>query len=54
MIDGTRVKLSHFYVPGILTMSIVVAAYANLVVDRGDARERRAQASPRNPRPARC
>ena len=31
-IDGAHVKLSRFYVPGILAMSIVVAAYANLVV----------------------
>jgi ABC-2 type transport system permease protein len=39
MIDGTRVKLSHFYVPGILAMSIVVAAYANLVVSISALRE---------------
>ena len=32
VIDGQRVKLSHFYVPGILTLSVVVAAYSNLVV----------------------
>jgi ABC-2 type transport system permease protein len=38
-IDGTRVKLSHFYVPGILAMSIVVAAYANLVVSISTLRE---------------
>ncbi len=38
-IDGTRVKLSHFYVPGILAMSIVVAAYANLVVSIAALRE---------------
>jgi ABC-2 type transport system permease protein len=38
-IDGTRVKLSHFYVSGILTVSIVVAAYANLVVSIAALRE---------------
>ena len=38
-IDGARVKLSHFYVPGILAMSIVVAAYANLVVSIAALRE---------------
>jgi ABC-2 type transport system permease protein len=38
-IDGARVKLSHFYVPGILAMSIVVAAYANLVVSISALRE---------------
>ena len=38
-IDGVRVKLSHFYVPGILAMSIVVAAYANLVVSISALRE---------------
>jgi ABC-2 type transport system permease protein len=39
VIDGTRVKLSHFYVPGILAMSIVVAAYANLVISIAALRE---------------
>lgn len=38
-IDGTRVKLSHFYVPGILAVSIVVAAYANLVISIAALRE---------------
>jgi ABC-2 type transport system permease protein len=38
-IDGTRVKLSHFYVPGILAMSIIVAAYSNLVVSIATLRE---------------
>jgi ABC-2 type transport system permease protein len=38
-IDGTRVKLSHFYVPGILAMSVVVAAYANLVISISALRE---------------
>jgi ABC-2 type transport system permease protein len=39
IIDGTRVKLSHFYVPGILAMSIVVASYANLVISIATLRE---------------
>jgi ABC-2 type transport system permease protein len=38
-IDGARVKLSHFYVPGILAMSIVVASYANLVISIAALRE---------------
>jgi ABC-2 type transport system permease protein len=38
-IDGAHVKLSRFYVPGILAMSIVVAAYANLVVSIAALRE---------------
>jgi ABC-2 type transport system permease protein len=38
-IDGAHVKLSHFYVPGILAMSIVVAAYANLVISIATLRE---------------
>jgi ABC-2 type transport system permease protein len=38
-IDGTRVKLSYFYVAGILAMSTVVAAYANLVVSISALRE---------------
>jgi ABC-2 type transport system permease protein len=38
-IDGIRVKLSHFYVPGILAMSIVVASYANLVISIATLRE---------------
>jgi len=32
VVDGVRVKLSRFYVPGILAMSIVVASYASLVI----------------------
>jgi ABC-2 type transport system permease protein len=31
-VDGVTVKLSRYYVPGILAASIVVATYANLVV----------------------
>ena len=34
-----RVKLSRFYVPGILAMSIVVASYANLVISISTLRE---------------
>jgi ABC-2 type transport system permease protein len=39
IVDGVRVSLSRFYVPGILTMSLVVASYANLVVSVATARE---------------
>jgi ABC-2 type transport system permease protein len=38
-IDGTRVRLSRFYVPGILAMSTVVASYANLVISISTLRE---------------
>jgi ABC-2 type transport system permease protein len=38
-IDGVHVKLSRFYVPGILAMSIVVASYANLVISIATLRE---------------
>ncbi|MGH2864528.1 MAG: ABC transporter permease, partial [Solirubrobacteraceae bacterium] len=38
-IDGSHVKLSRFYVPGILAMSIVVASYANLVISIATLRE---------------
>jgi ABC-2 type transport system permease protein len=38
-VDGVHVKLSVFYVPGILTMSVVVAAYAGLVVTIATMRE---------------
>jgi ABC-2 type transport system permease protein len=31
-VDGVTVKLSHYYVSGILAASIVVATYANLVI----------------------
>ncbi|HTU77883.1 MAG TPA: ABC transporter permease [Solirubrobacteraceae bacterium] len=52
-IDGTRVKLSQFYVPGILAMSIVVAAYGNLVVSIATLREsgvlKRRRATPAPP-----
>ena len=39
MIEGVRVKLSRFYVPGILAMSIVIASYANTVVAIATSRE---------------
>jgi ABC-2 type transport system permease protein len=38
-IDGAHVRLSRFYVPGILAMSIVVASYANLVISIAALRE---------------
>jgi ABC-2 type transport system permease protein len=38
-VDGVTVKLSHFYVPGILAMSIITTAYGNLVVSVATARE---------------
>ncbi len=39
VVDGVRVDLSRFYVPGILAMSIVVASYANLVISISALRE---------------
>jgi ABC-2 type transport system permease protein len=39
VVDGVQVKLSRFYVPGILAMSIVVASYANLVIAISALRE---------------
>lgn len=38
-VDGVRVPLSHFYLPGILAISIVTTAYASLVVSVSAARE---------------
>jgi ABC-2 type transport system permease protein len=38
-VDGHRVSLSTFYVPGIMAMSIVVATYAGLVVSISTLRE---------------
>jgi ABC-2 type transport system permease protein len=38
-IDGVRVKLSRYYVPGILAMSLIVATYSNLVVSIATLRE---------------
>src|SRR5262249_25646699 len=39
VVDGVRVQLSRFYVPGILAMSIITTAYASLVVSVATARE---------------
>jgi ABC-2 type transport system permease protein len=39
IVNGVRVKLSVFYVPGILTMSIVVASFATLVISVTALRE---------------
>jgi ABC-2 type transport system permease protein len=39
VIDGVHVRLKVFYVPGILTMSVVVAAYAGLVISMSALRE---------------
>lgn len=53
LMAGVHVKLSVFYVPGILTMSIVVAAYASLVVSIATMREsgvlKRRRATPASP-----
>jgi ABC-2 type transport system permease protein len=53
VVDGARVDLSRFYVPGILAMSIVVAAYANLVISITSLREtgvlKRRRATPVSP-----
>jgi ABC-2 type transport system permease protein len=38
-IDGVRVSLSRFYVPGIITMSLVVGSYGNLVQSITSMRE---------------
>jgi ABC-2 type transport system permease protein len=38
-VDGVRITLSVFYLPGILAMSIVVASYANLVISISALRE---------------
>jgi ABC-2 type transport system permease protein len=52
-IDGVHVRLSRFYVPGILAMSIVVASYANLVISIASLREsgvlKRRRATPAPP-----
>ena len=53
VVDGVHVKLSHFYVPGILAMSIITSAYATLVVSVATAREtgvlKRRRATPVSP-----
>ena len=38
-VEGVKIDLSRFYVPGILALSIVTAAYANLVISTSAARE---------------
>jgi ABC-2 type transport system permease protein len=53
IVNGVRVKLSVFYVPGILAMSVVVAAYAGLVISMSQMREsgvlKRRRATPAPP-----
>jgi ABC-2 type transport system permease protein len=53
VVDGVHVKLSHFYVPGILALSIITSAYATLVVSVATAREtgvlKRRRATPVSP-----
>lgn len=39
IVDGQRVSLSVFYVPGILAMSVITATYASLVVSLSTLRE---------------
>jgi ABC-2 type transport system permease protein len=39
VLDGVRVKLARYYVPGILAMSIINATYSNLVVSIAALRE---------------
>lgn len=38
-VDGVRVALARFYVPGIMAMSIVTSAYAGLVISVSATRE---------------
>jgi ABC-2 type transport system permease protein len=38
-VDGVTIKLSRYYVPGILAMSIITAAYGSLVISMATARE---------------
>lgn len=38
-VDGTRVELDRFYLPGLMTMAIVVQAYAGLVISISTLRE---------------
>lgn len=53
VVDGVHVQLSRFYVPGIVAMSIITAAYATLVVSVATAREtgvlKRRRATPVSP-----
>jgi ABC-2 type transport system permease protein len=39
IVDGVRVDLTRFYVPGIMTLSIITASYAGLVISATAARE---------------
>ena len=38
LVDGTRVTLAHFFVGGIMAMSVIVSAYAGLVITITTAR----------------
>ncbi len=38
-VDGVRVQFSRFYVPGIMAMSIITAAYGSLVISISASRE---------------
>jgi ABC-2 type transport system permease protein len=38
-VDGVKIDLARFFVPGILAMSVVTAAYGNLVISMSAARE---------------
>jgi ABC-2 type transport system permease protein len=38
-VDGVTIKLSRYYVPGILTMSIITSAYGSLLISMATARE---------------
>jgi ABC-2 type transport system permease protein len=39
IVDGIKVDLPQFYVPGILAMSVITAAYGNIVISMSAARE---------------
>jgi ABC-2 type transport system permease protein len=53
VVEGVRVKLSQYYVTGILALSIITAGYASLVVSIATAREtgvlKRRRATPASP-----
>src|SRR4051794_5428606 len=38
-VDGVKVDLARFFVPGILAMSVVTGAYGNVVISMSAARE---------------
>jgi len=52
-VDGVSVRLTRFYVPGIMTLSIITATYAGLVISMTAAREsgvlKRRRATPVSP-----